>query len=349
MIVGRTRHPYLQFVADIISSGFDADKLDYLIRDAKAAGFPLSYDLDRYLYAVRIEKDKISDDEGELKRFYKIAGNHPIERIAGGGNARYPYYETYRLRLPRKAINAVEQIIICKMMLYGYLYHHPKVRAAEGLLQRLLSQLVEQWRAKKLSDLDILGKFLDFTDSSLTLPEILQSDHGTVAKYGYRIRNRLLPREVYRFGGGTTTHAERELLADFLTDLQDPDSADDIVTRLETAMGEELIKLSAGLGPTWKDALLNAGVWLDIPKQPKFEDINTLIKGGETSQSVQISQVFPITQWTQAYTTFRYYVRIFAFSEYVDLAETAGKIAMQAVTGIKGNRFYQEVRRTRAE
>jgi HD superfamily phosphohydrolase len=41
MIVGRSVHPLLQFCGDIISSGFDADKLDYLLRDAGSAGLPL--------------------------------------------------------------------------------------------------------------------------------------------------------------------------------------------------------------------------------------------------------------------------------------------------------------------
>jgi HD superfamily phosphohydrolase len=52
LIIGRARHPLLHFLGDIISSGFDADKLDYLLRDATAAGLPLRYDLERYLSTV---------------------------------------------------------------------------------------------------------------------------------------------------------------------------------------------------------------------------------------------------------------------------------------------------------
>jgi uncharacterized protein len=349
MIVGRTTHPFLQFLADIISSGFDADKLDYLIRDAKSAGLPLSYDIDRYLYAVHLEKDKIYDDENQLEGFYKTVSDHPSQRKPSGPNARYAYYETYRLRLPRKAINAVEQIIICKMMLYGYLYHHPKVRAAEGLLQRLLTELVAEWNRDGFTDEQILERFLDFTDSALSSTELAASKIECIQDYAYRIRNRLLPREVYRFGGGATSHAEGELLADFLTDLRDPGQGDATVSRLEKAIGEQLLQLDSGLGPEWADALRKAGVWLDIPKPPKFEDVNVLISSGEgVSDGVQIAQVFPISQWTQAYTAFRYYVRIFAFSEYLDKTETAAKLAMQEVIGIKGERFYQEVRRTRS-
>jgi HD superfamily phosphohydrolase len=351
MIVGRTNHPYTQFLADIVSSGFDADKLDYLLRDARAAGLPLSYDIDRYLYAVRVEKDKMEDDESELENFYKLASAIRPERKrpdGPGGASRYPYYDTYRLRLPRKAINAIEQIIICKMMLFGYLYHHPKVRAAEGVLQLLLEQLVSFWKKNGSSEQAILEKFLDFTDSILCSSEIGGSPVKQIAGYGYRITNRLLPREVYRFGGGATSHAEGALLADFLTNLQDFTQRTQLVADLEKQIGVELLKLDSGLGSDSSEALLNAGVWLDIPKQPRFEDINVLVSSETTADSVQIAEIFPISQWTQAYTAFRYYVRIFAFSEYCNVTETAAKSALQKVIKIKGDQFYKEAKRARA-
>ena len=66
LIVGRSRHPFLQFLGDVISSSFDADKLDYLLRDATTAGLPLRYDFERYSYAVRIEDNKLADGAGRL-------------------------------------------------------------------------------------------------------------------------------------------------------------------------------------------------------------------------------------------------------------------------------------------
>jgi HD superfamily phosphohydrolase len=61
LIVGRSRHPFLQFLGDIISSSLDADKLDYLMRDSFYAGLPLRYDLDMYLHSVRIHEDVTAD------------------------------------------------------------------------------------------------------------------------------------------------------------------------------------------------------------------------------------------------------------------------------------------------
>ena len=71
LIVGRSRHPHLQFLGDIVSSAFDADKLDYLLRDATAAGLPLRYDLDRYLYGVQLLRGETVDGESKLEQLYE--------------------------------------------------------------------------------------------------------------------------------------------------------------------------------------------------------------------------------------------------------------------------------------
>lgn len=49
MILGATSRPETQFLADIISSALDADKLDYLRRDGEAAGLQISFSYDRLL------------------------------------------------------------------------------------------------------------------------------------------------------------------------------------------------------------------------------------------------------------------------------------------------------------
>ena len=169
IIVGRSKHPFLQFLGDIISSGFDADKLDYLLRDASTAGLPLRYDLDRYLYDIRVEQEALPDDRGGLKQLYDRLKIGSPDRKKSNAQNRFDYYETYRLRLSRRAMNVIEQIVICKMMLFSYIYHHPKVRASEGLLERLLSRSIRHWRQKGETDEQILTRFLDMTDLSSCL------------------------------------------------------------------------------------------------------------------------------------------------------------------------------------
>lgn len=346
IIVGRAAHPFLQFLGDIVSSAFDADKLDYLLRDAKNAGLPLRYDLDRYLYDVQVSKEVLADDTGELEKLYAQVRAPAISRIAASAQMRFPYYETYRLRLSRRAMNVIEQIIICKMMLFSYIYHHPKVRASDGLLERLLRRRVQSWQAGGDTDERILDRFLKMTDSTL---HVLENDgYDDIAKnYRYRLVNRLLPREVYSISGPSATHAEGMLIQEFLIDLRDRTQREGLITDLERTIGEELQRIDRNVGATPEEAVARAGIWVDAPKPPRFEDVDEMIRGARTSAGVPLAQLFPIREWTQAYEHYRYQVRIFAFSEYFEIAATAAKSAMKGILGISSDSFYESIRRER--
>jgi uncharacterized protein len=344
LVVGSSRHPYLQFLGDIISSGLDADKLDYLLRDAVSAGLPLKYDIERYLYSVLLERDVMADVKGSLAKLYeqigtKIQPNPPQAK----DSLQIPSYDTYRLRLPKKASNTIEQIVICKIMLYSYIYHHQKVRAAEGLLELLLTYKVEQWRAAKLDDFAILAKFMSLDDTSMSGDEFAKSTDPYAAHTSYRIITRLLPREVYRFTP-TVTHAEGALIREFFLFLKDREKRADVIHTLENLIGEDLIVQDNKFGPLPADALRRAGVWVDVPKGPKVEDVD-LSEGEDPSISIQ--QIFPVEKWTEAYQAHRYFVRIFAYSEYVPEVRRAGKVAMARVVGIKSDSFYSAAERKR--
>jgi HD superfamily phosphohydrolase len=199
LIVGRSSHPFTQFLADIVTSDFDADKLDYLLRDASAAGLPLKYDLERYLSTVRVETDHIPDDEKRLQELYNVLGASVERKPADPKISEFEYYEMLVLRLPKQAMSTIEQIVICKFMLYSYIYHHRKVRAAEGLLARLLRRAVISWRADGLDDSDLISKFLDLSDPSLYTPEFTSHKDTVIRDYCHRVNTRLLPREVVGF------------------------------------------------------------------------------------------------------------------------------------------------------
>ena len=348
IIVGRSTHPFLQFLGDIVSSGFDADKLDYLLRDALAAGLPLRYDLERYLYDVRVEKETLSDDKSELERLFTRSGVGKAKRLPANPPHRFPYYDTYRLRLSLRAMNVIEQIVICKMMLFSYIYHHAKVRASEGLLERLLNRNLDIWRTAGDSDAKILIRFLDMTDASLPHTILVEGDDEIVKNYAYRLINRLLPREVYSISGPSATHAQAELVQNFLLHLHDRKLHDKIIKDLEQAIGEELVNLEPKLGPESAKAIALAGVWVDAPRPPKFEDVDDMVIGAKVAPpGVPLAQIFPIREWIQAYQAYRYQVRIFAFSEYYKLTVDAAKTAMKRTIGISSQSFYDSIQRVR--
>jgi hypothetical protein len=133
-----------------------------------------------------------------------------------------------------------------------------------------------------------------------------------------------------------------------LTDLQDRAKKLQRIKELEQAIGQELIKVDSSLGKNVDQVLLKTGIWVDVPKPPKFEDVDELVMHKTNgSYGVPLKDLFPIGEWTEAYTHYRYSVRIFSFSEYCDLAREAAKSAMQKVIKIQAESFYAKVLRVR--
>lgn len=347
LIIGRSRHPYTQFLGDIISSDFDSDKLDYLLRDAVAAGLPLRYDLERYLSTVRIATGYIADDERHLEQLYKAVGTS-AERKPSDTNSSYEHYDSYVLRLPKQAMSTIEQIVICKFMLYSYIYHHRKVRAAEGLLSKLLRRAVAKWQKEGMDDKALISKFMDLVDPSLHDPEFTSNPDGLISQYCRRVIARQLPREVLGFVPNMTSHIPGDALKDFTSRLVDSKRRDSAVAEFEEVFGEELLKQNGTLGQTWKDALWKTGAWLDVPSPPKFENVD-LVVGADSGadKAVQLASIFPIRYWIQAYQAHRYHVRVFAFSEFADIASAAAKIAMRKVLKIDDVEFIDSLAKSR--
>jgi HD superfamily phosphohydrolase len=94
----------LGFAVELINGAFDADKLDYILRDAHATGIHIALDLARLLYTLNvIDKDGIN-----------------------------------RLAVDISGVTALEEIVFNKMMLASTIYHHQKVRAAGCMLKGII-------------------------------------------------------------------------------------------------------------------------------------------------------------------------------------------------------------------
>ncbi len=339
LIVGRSKYPQLQFLGDIISSDLDSDKLDYLLRDATAAGLPLRYDLERYLYTVNIVEQKLTDGERLLERLYQTMGSTP-QRHEPSGTIKYPFYRSYKLQLPRQAINTIEQIIICKFMLFSYIYHHKKVRAGEGMLARLIQRRVKNWRAEGLGDEQIICRFLGLSDHALE-GNVFRLPDADMSDYCNRLVSRVLPREVVGLTSNID-HKEGAKLIAFMSELLKKESKDRLVRQFESVLASELMRLAPSLGDTPETALTKAGAWFDVPKPPTFNKLEELL-----IEEAKITDIFPITSWIQAYISYRYHVRVFAFSEYAELVKRAARKACKDVIGIDDPQFVDEMIRNR--
>jgi HD superfamily phosphohydrolase len=339
LIVGRAKHPELQFLGDIISSDLDADKLDYLLRDAVAAGLPLRYDLERYLYTVRLANVPMADGEDMLVTMYRAVGATQ-QRKAPDTNSDYPYYMGNTLQLNRQAASTIEQIIICKFMLFSYIYHHKKVRAAEGMLTRLIQRRVDKWRQEGKDDVFLIEQFLSMTDHSLDQGK-LELTAADISEYRRRVTLRLLPRAVVGFTPRTMCPEDGKLSA-FLSELQKPERRSRLKDEFESALATRLMELRPDLGENPEAALARAGVWFDAPKPPKFDKLEKLFFGSEESK-LAFTAVFPISSWIQAYITYRYHIRVFAFSEYVEEARQAAIDTCRLVLQIEDEEFLRTI------
>jgi len=112
LVLGYSADPNLQFEADIVSGPFDADKLDYLLRDCHFSGIRSTIDIDRLYLSARVLREK--DMPGLLA--WDIS-----------------------------SIPNLEQVLFAKLMLFPALYHHQKVRAFECTFRSAI-ELIRQNR-----------------------------------------------------------------------------------------------------------------------------------------------------------------------------------------------------------
>lgn len=109
----------------LVSSQIDADKLDYMARDAHHAGLPINFDTERLISkveALRIEERVLSP---------RLAGLR--ERLKSVESGRY-----FEVGISAGGTGAFEQMLVGRTFLYDRLYHHHKVRTADAMAQRLV-------------------------------------------------------------------------------------------------------------------------------------------------------------------------------------------------------------------
>jgi HD superfamily phosphohydrolase len=124
-IIGGVEGPGASHLSALISSQIDADKLDYLARDAHHAGLEIGFDTDRLLArleVLRVTPDNVDASAAELR-----------ER-AGRSDEKV----WYQIGIAASGFGSFEQMLIGRTFLYDRLYHHHKVRSAEAMAQRFM-------------------------------------------------------------------------------------------------------------------------------------------------------------------------------------------------------------------
>lgn len=98
-------------LGEIVSGACDADKLDYIARDAYNCGLPMGYDREMLVDSMALLPDPV---DGQL-----------------------------RVGIRKRGLGSFEQMLYSKFNLYREVYFHPTVRSATTMMRRLVIEALE--------------------------------------------------------------------------------------------------------------------------------------------------------------------------------------------------------------
>ncbi|WP_125761952.1 HD domain-containing protein [Companilactobacillus hulinensis] len=133
-------------VVQMISSQIDADRMDYLLRDAYFTGTKYGmFDLTRILRVMRPYKNGIAFD-----------------------------YD---------GMHAVEDYVLCRFQMYQQVYFHPVSRGMEVVLTKLLQRAKDLYEHNHMNDFEMPSLLIPFFENHVSIDDYLSLDDGILNTY----------------------------------------------------------------------------------------------------------------------------------------------------------------------
>ncbi|HUG40260.1 MAG TPA: HD domain-containing protein [Longimicrobiales bacterium] len=151
-------------LAGIVAGNCDADKMDYIARDAYHCGLPIGYDQGHLRDAITLVADPVSGSS--------------------------------RIGIDSSGLTSFEQMLYSKSTLYRNVYFHRSVRAAMAMLRTLVLRAIEE----RLIEIGELHQWSDselFTVVGVRVRDAQGSGSPTTA-FVIRLLDRLLARDLYK-------------------------------------------------------------------------------------------------------------------------------------------------------
>lgn len=123
MIIGQKVDDKFPLVHELISGPFDADKLDYMPRDAKMCGVPVVTDVVRLIQKVRSIPLSFHNLPSELANVSELQDGHIITGVA------------------RSGASALDEVSLSRSLMFDKIYRHHKVRAVEAMVAATLDKI----------------------------------------------------------------------------------------------------------------------------------------------------------------------------------------------------------------
>jgi len=274
----------------MINGPFDADKLDYILRDSHFTGIKLVLDLDRLFYTVCTVKD----EQGRT-----------------------------RLSVDSTGVSTLEQIVFSKMMLYTTVYHHHKVRSAECVFRSIIEKIrKDQISLSNGHKLTSASDFLYYVDN----------DFYGFSSFSKEIEEKI---KMLRF----RSLYKRALVISKNTIEKSTINNWNQITKLYE-MPDKLYKLREAIYEKVKDSCDCSieDIWVDIPKPPSFkEGSECLIKLAGTTKTIRLRDVFPIDEWTTAFTENKYQGFVFSTNRIRENVHKAAKEVFKDIFDVEFN------------
>ncbi|KRK79637.1 HD domain-containing protein [Companilactobacillus nodensis] len=133
-------------VVQMISSQIDADRMDYLLRDAYFTGTKYGmFDLTRILRVMRPYKDGIAFDNDGM--------------------------------------HAVEDYVLSRFQMYQQVYFHPVSRGMEVVLTKLLQRAKDLYEHNHMNDFEMPSLLIPFFENHVSINDYLLLDDGVLNTY----------------------------------------------------------------------------------------------------------------------------------------------------------------------
>ncbi|RKD23018.1 hypothetical protein BEP19_12370 [Ammoniphilus oxalaticus] len=143
-VIGKT-HPN-QMIVSLITSQFDADRMDYLLRDAYYTGVNYgTFDMERILRLLRIVDDQV---------VIKHSGMH-----------------------------AIEDYLVSRYQMYWQVYFHPVTRSAEVILRKIFQRAKHLYQQQYAFLTDPVPMIPFFEEREVSIDQYLAFDESTLLYY----------------------------------------------------------------------------------------------------------------------------------------------------------------------
>ena len=301
------------YLTQMINGQFDADKLDYLRRDSYTAGLALTYDIERFLYKIRIV------DQTETKNGKTIIGKH--------------------LTIPMTGVSAVEEMAFSQLMLASYIYQHQKVLATDALIQDVAEGLAKNEKLKHPCDFlhycddDIYYIYDNHADDdfkqNISRKKVNAASTKTLSDIVRRVRVRDLPKRALAINFDTVAELNcqqktKYKVADIADSLRNIKTLRQEICLEAQSISNLLTEMDGG-----HKSIDIYDIHLSIPKTSVAKDLNNAFVVTSENQIVPLSAIVRLSDWADAFSYHKWNAYVFSRADIVPIVSIASKVVFE--------------------